>query len=61
MISDITVILSTGEENVDTTCTNKQRSKVVIFRDVMICSNAIILEETAAYLQGRKCCEIPED
>jgi hypothetical protein len=61
MISDITVILSTGEENVDTTCTNKQRSKVVIFRDVMICSNAIILEEPAAYLQGRKCCEIPED
>jgi len=46
--SDITVILSTGEENVDATYTNKQRSKVVIIRDVMTCSNAIVLEETAA-------------
>ena len=48
MTSDITFILSTGQENVDTTCTKKQRSKVVIFRDVMTCSNAIVLEETAA-------------
>jgi len=46
--SDITVILSTDEENVDATYTNKQRSKVVIVRDVMTCSNAIVLEETAA-------------
>ena len=48
MTSNITVILSTGEENVDAACTNKQRFKVVIFRDVMTCSNAIVLEETAA-------------
>jgi len=46
--SDISVILSTGQENVDATCTNKQKSKVLIFRDVINCSNAIVLDETAA-------------
>jgi hypothetical protein len=44
----MTVILSTSQENVDATCTNKHRSKVVIFRDVMTRSYAIVLEETAA-------------
>jgi len=45
--SDISVILNTGQENVDATCTNKQKSKVLIFRDVINCSNAIVLDETA--------------